>query len=491
MKSWFSFKRRPPVEVEISTPTDAVATLSDEELLRKFVIERDDQAFALLVGRHSGMVLGVCRRVLGLQHDAEDAFQAVFLILSRKANTLRYGGSLPAWLHKTAFRTALQARAARSRRREESAEGLDMIAHDTCAQIASDHDGSIVDEELNSLPERYRLPLYLCCVEGKSLDVAARQLGWSVGSVKGRLERGRSELKRRLLLRRVTPALGLAALALLTPTAAHAATPVASHLIASTVQAGMQHAVGQSALGYVSQHALHLAHGSYKIMSLTALKITVCSVTLTSLALWGGAQFPSPAAEGTGTRGIVLEASLPYSSEYDSQLALAEEGGKKPAGARDGEGVKSGPRDGEGTKTGPREGQGNKAGPREGDGVRRSAEGGRGGSAETQINNMLRGFQPQNEREAVLLQMIVQLQNELAELRRTVQGQGREAGAPQMRREGEGAAGARREGEGTGVRREGDGAAKTGPRDGEGAKTGPRDGEGAKTGPRDGAPKKE
>jgi hypothetical protein len=286
----------------------------------------------------------------------------------------------------------------------------------------------------------------------------------------------------------------LAALALLAPSSAQAATPVASHLIASTVQAGMQYAVGRSALGYVSQQALQLAEGSGKIMSLTALKITVCSLTLTGLAIWGGASLPSPAAEGTGKRAIVLEASLPLSSEYDSQVALADEPAGKPAVRRDGEGTRTGPRDGEGARTGPREGEGARR-PAEGEGARRPAEGARPGG---EGGNPLAGFRPQTEREAVLLQMIMQLQNEIAQLRRGLQM--REGGAPQMRREGEGA-GVRREGEGANVRREGDGALKTGPRDGEGNKSGPRDGEkprtgardgeGSKTGPRDGAPSKE
>jgi len=127
MKSWLSlrnpFSKTAPVQDSpsgdlVAMGPAASAEASDDELLRKFVVERDDRAFGLLVERHSGMVMGVCRRVLGFQHDAEDAFQAAFLVLARKANTLRCGGSLPAWLHKTAFRTALRARADRGRRRE-------------------------------------------------------------------------------------------------------------------------------------------------------------------------------------------------------------------------------------------------------------------------------------------------------------------------------------------------------------------------------------
>src|SRR5436190_14481369 len=128
MKLWPTFRRREVFSEDEVSRCGAAEPVSDEELLRKFVVLRDDRAFAEVVERHADMVLSVCRRVLGNQADAEDAFQAVFLVLSRKAVALRCGASLPAWLHKTAFRASLRARAARARRREQSVEGLEMIA---------------------------------------------------------------------------------------------------------------------------------------------------------------------------------------------------------------------------------------------------------------------------------------------------------------------------------------------------------------------------
>jgi len=137
MKPRLTWRRLPWLASDLSSPQCEPAPTSDEELLRKFVVERDDRAFESLVDRHGGMVLGVCRRVLGTQHDAEDAFQAVFLVLARKANSLRSGSSLPAWLHKTAFR-----------RREQPTEDLDMLTNQTFDDIATAHDRSIIDEEL-------------------------------------------------------------------------------------------------------------------------------------------------------------------------------------------------------------------------------------------------------------------------------------------------------------------------------------------------------
>lgn len=475
MKRWLLPRRPKPVDDNTASspsfetiPTGTAAT-SDEELLRKFVVERDDRAFAELVGRHGGMVLGVCRRVLGTAHDAEDAFQAVFLVLARKADTLRRGGSLPAWLHKTAFRTALRARAVRGRRREQASEDLDMIAAETFREIASEHDQSVVDEELNALPDRYRLPLFLCCVEGKPLDVAARQLGWSVGSVKGRLERGRQELRRRLLLRRVPFALGFVAVAALAPTA-NAATVVAPSLVAATVQAGMQYAVGRSALGYVSQNALHLAQGSWNIMSLTATKIVVGFVVAAGLAVAGAGRLPSPAvAGGTGHGGIVLDASFsgPSDGEFSTLLALADEPRREGA-AREGDAPRreGAAREGDKPRTGARDGDAprREGAARDGDAPRRegapregAAREGERRAADTDIRNQIEDFKPQTEREEALVKVILDLQRQIAQLR---QAQTREGGRDAaVRREGDAARPtARREGDGDKptVRREGD-----------------------------------
>lgn len=180
---------------------------SDAALLGRFRAGRDDRAFAALVDRHTELVFQVCWRVLGDVQDAEDAFQATFLVLARKAATVRPREALPAWLHGVARRVALKARTARAR---HPLAGTPPAAHpvdprpDPLARLSARELLAIVDEELQRLAEVYRLPVILCCLEGRSQEEAARQLGWTPGSVKGRLERGRARLQQRLARRGLT-----------------------------------------------------------------------------------------------------------------------------------------------------------------------------------------------------------------------------------------------------------------------------------------------
>ena len=187
---------------------------SDAALLKRFLAGRDDRAFTALVDRHAEMVFQVCWRVLGDVQDAEDAFQATFLVLARKAATVRPRKALPAWLHGVARRVALKARTARARRR---LTGTPPAAHpvdpqpDPLAQLSARELVDIVDEEVQRLPEVYRLPVILCYLEGRTQEEAACQLGWTPGSVKGRLERGRARLQQRLTRRGLTLSAALAA----------------------------------------------------------------------------------------------------------------------------------------------------------------------------------------------------------------------------------------------------------------------------------------
>ena len=273
---------------------DFEGDLCDVELLRRFVAGRDESAFAKLVSRHGPLVMAVCRRVLWNEQDAEDAFQATFLVLSRKAGSVRKSVSLTAWLHKTAFRIALRARAGRSHRRESSLEGEPMIVEDSLARIVAENDRAVFDEELNRLPDKYRLPLFLCCVENKSRDEAAQQLGCSVGSLKARLERGRRVLRTRLMRRGV--ALG-AVLGLLmqSPQSLLAGPPIAKSLIASTVRAGLQYSDGARAVGDVSPNVLSLANGSFEIMSKTTTKVIACCAFVIGVLVLSSHWLPAPA----------------------------------------------------------------------------------------------------------------------------------------------------------------------------------------------------
>jgi RNA polymerase sigma factor (sigma-70 family) len=183
-----------------------VGDLSDAHLLERFALQHEDAAFAALVRRHGPLVLGVCRRVLHNPHDAEDAFQATFLILARKAQTIRKSDALGSWLYGVAYRVALKARARAVRRCEREAEA--------CQHLPSNGEKTetaelraLLDEELNRLPNNYRAAVVLHHLEGRSVEEAARQLGWKEGQFRGALYRGRLLLQERLR-RRGAPVAG-------------------------------------------------------------------------------------------------------------------------------------------------------------------------------------------------------------------------------------------------------------------------------------------
>jgi RNA polymerase sigma factor (sigma-70 family) len=164
----------------------------DGELLRRWLAEREELAFEVLVWRHGPLVLGVCRRVLSSEADVEDAFQATFLTLVRKAGTVRDGGSLAAWLHRVAWRVALRAR------RLSCCRELP-LSDDVPARSVDHGDlGEILDAEIDRLPERYRRAVVLCLLEGHSQAEAARAMGVPVGTVSSLLSRGRERLRERL-----------------------------------------------------------------------------------------------------------------------------------------------------------------------------------------------------------------------------------------------------------------------------------------------------
>ncbi len=171
---------------------------AEGDLLARFVSARDHGAFAELLARHGPMVLGLCRRVLGDAHDAEDAFQATFLVLARKAGSIRRPESLASWLHGTAFRLALRLRRRNCSREQREGRTPARSTPSPLDELSARELLTTVDEELRKLPETYRLPIVLCCLEGLSQEEAAHRLGCSASSIKGRLERGRVLLRERL-----------------------------------------------------------------------------------------------------------------------------------------------------------------------------------------------------------------------------------------------------------------------------------------------------
>ena len=212
--------------------------LPDRELVKQFVHQHDQAAFTALVRRHGAIVWSVCRRVLGRHDDVEDAVQATFALLSRKAAGLKQPEMVGAWLHAVARKVAWKARNRQSRDRVVPLAQEVPQNQDPFDLLSGREVLAILDEELARLPEEYRAVLLLCCIEGKSREEAAQRLGWSEGSVKGRLERGRDLLSRRLSRRGLTLSVALGtSLVWQTTLASAAPLPLATVLAPATPRA--------------------------------------------------------------------------------------------------------------------------------------------------------------------------------------------------------------------------------------------------------------
>jgi RNA polymerase sigma factor (sigma-70 family) len=265
--------------------------LKDRVLLERFVRRQDETAFDALVERHGPMVLGVCQRVLHHAQDAEDAFQATFLVLVRKAGSLTQPELLANWLYGVAYRTALKARAASARRGEGERQAGKMSTHDPLAEVVWREMRSVIDEELCHLPEKYRAPLVLCYLQGKTNAEAARQLGWPAGSMSARLARGRDLLRERLARRQRALPAGVFT-AVLAQKAGAGAIPTG--LAQATVQAAAGLASGQTlGLGLISPKVLALMEATLESLgtfpkSLGALILKIALVIGLLLAISAG-----------------------------------------------------------------------------------------------------------------------------------------------------------------------------------------------------------
>jgi RNA polymerase sigma factor (sigma-70 family) len=231
---------------------------TDRELLGHYVDQQDSVAFRDLVSRHGSAVHRVCRGVLKDIHEAEDAFQATFLVLARRAPEIRDPDALGGWLRGVAYRVAIRARRRSVRRRELEKARAEMSREEPAASPA-EPDGelrALVCDELTRLPEDYRRPIVLCYLDGLTHQEAARRLGWPVGTVKVRLVRGRRMLRQRL--NRRGAALGAALLVMLQPS--RRASAFTEPLAESTVRAMSLGAAGRrTALGHEYPRALELA----------------------------------------------------------------------------------------------------------------------------------------------------------------------------------------------------------------------------------------
>jgi RNA polymerase sigma factor (sigma-70 family) len=265
-------------------PRDAGTSLGDGQLLERFVSRQDQAAFTQLLARHGGQVWGVCRRVLGNEHDAEDAFQATFLALALKAPSLTRLPTLAGWLHGAAYRSGLQLRRTAARRRAREHQAMTMAPRKAQGEVASWELQAALDEEVQRLPDKYRAPFVLCCLEGKRRDEAARQLGCKEGTLSSRLAKARKRLRGRLGRRGLTLAglLGAAA-----PPAARATVPAA--LATQTAQAALRVVAGQAALaGFVSTDVAIAVREASQAVVLGKLKAAL-AVLLAFGALGGAA----------------------------------------------------------------------------------------------------------------------------------------------------------------------------------------------------------
>lgn len=246
---------------------------TDGELLAQFVATRDEAAFAALVRRHGPMVLSVCRRMLHHTQDAEDCFQATFLVLARKATTVKRD-SVGSWLYAVAYRTSLESRAVNARRRARERQVQDMPHPEVRPPEAQDW-RPWLDQELNRLPEKYRAAIVLCDLESRSRKEAARLLHLSEGTLSSRLARGRRLLAQRL----ASHGLSLSAAVLATALSASAASAqVPAALVSSTTNAAVLVAAGEFAA--LSASSALLMKGVLKSMLATKLKLMVGAVMI-------------------------------------------------------------------------------------------------------------------------------------------------------------------------------------------------------------------
>ncbi len=297
-------------------------TLTDAELLLRFARQRDEGAFELLVWRHGPMVHNVCRRVLRDAHAAEDAFQATFLTLVRKAASIARRESLPGWLYRVAYRVALRAR----ERQGHWRSGDDLLQEVAApAEAVSDCREwlALLDEEIGRLPEKYRVPLVLCHLEGKTLAEAARLLGCPRGTVAVQLSRARQRLRGSLARRGVALSTALGA-------ALASRASLSAALVQTTVRAVLSYA-GRAGVGVVSPAVISLTEGVLQAMFYGKLKMTAAVLLATAFVGSGAGWVAFRAGEA---RGAAVAADDEAGAKADEKPA-AQRREAPPAGAKE------------------------------------------------------------------------------------------------------------------------------------------------------------
>jgi RNA polymerase sigma-70 factor (ECF subfamily) len=286
--------------------------LTDAQLLTRFVTQRDEASFEALVRRHGPMVLGVCLRVLRDPDDAEDAFQAAFLVLVRKAASVGRRELLANWLYGVAHNTALKARAMATRRRAREKQVTAMPEPEAPRPDPARDLLPLLDEELRRLPDKYRLPVVLCDLQGQTRKEAAQQLGWPEGTVSSRLAKARAMLAKRMARDGLAVSAG-SVVAGLAPGVSRARVPTS--MVSSTVAAASHLVAGRAMGGIVSAKVAALVDGALKAMLIAKLRtltavVVLCGVLGAGLGAFGWAtsaatpprERGAPAAAGDAPR---------------------------------------------------------------------------------------------------------------------------------------------------------------------------------------------
>jgi RNA polymerase sigma factor (sigma-70 family) len=302
-------------------------SLGERQLLDRFLTCADESAFEAIVGRHGPMVLSVCRRVLADEQDVEDAFQATFLILVKRAGSIRDRHVLGTWLHGVARRVAVRAQANARRRRSHERSGVEQIDVPDHRNdlLESNEIRAIVDAELERLPQRFRAPLILCDLEGRTHEQAAVELRCPVGTIKSRLSRGRERLRGRLAQRGLA-ALGLPPMRML---AGDPSSTVSFKLLNQTIRSAIGLATkGTIASGSIMGHTALFSERLVHIMAMTKLKLAIVACIVAG-SIGGGVwtavrRIPALKSHGTGRAGATLDS--PQSAKPGAEKRRADEG---------------------------------------------------------------------------------------------------------------------------------------------------------------------
>jgi RNA polymerase sigma factor (sigma-70 family) len=314
-----------------------VTTFGDAELLGRFVERRDESALAALVERHGPMVWGVCRRLLS-HHDAEDALQATFLVLVRKAASVVPREMVGNWLYGVAHQAALQARRAVVRRRARETQVIKMPDLEAMQQDQRLGEQPLLDQELSRLPDNYRAVIVLCDLEGRTRKEVARQFGVPEGTVAGRLARARAMLAKRLARRGVTSS-GAALASVLATNVASASVPAS--VVSNAIRAANLFAAGRAAaVGVVSPKVAALIEGVLNVMLMGKLKAAVAVVLVLGFLMTGATVVACRMAAGQSNSPPVGEKDVKASPEPEPNAFTAW--GKKVDGLQAGLGYKTG-----------------------------------------------------------------------------------------------------------------------------------------------------